>query len=97
MIEMDNLTNIRQGRVGGLDRVIEAEATMKQEQCRLFPAQRDRHQLRAFNVEEQAHTFTKTCMTHSPSLLPAAGTTCATLPIRGEFRPMAAVPILLSN
>jgi hypothetical protein len=60
MIEIVGLSNIRQGRVGGLvERVIEAEDTMKQEQCRLFPQRGTVTSFAPSTSKEQAHTFTK--------------------------------------
>src|SRR6266436_8692014 len=55
MIQIDDLRDIGQGRVGGLvDRMVEAGPAVKQEQCRLFPHHGTvRDQLRALDVEEQ--------------------------------------------
>src|SRR5260370_35134925 len=57
MIEIDDLRNIRQGRVGRLvDRVGEPGTTMQEQQCRPFP-----HgwtvwdQFCSFTIEEQQH------------------------------------------
>ena len=57
VVQKNDLSDIRQGRIGGsVDRVVEAGAAVKQQQCRLFPHDGTiRHQLGAFDVEEQAH------------------------------------------
>ena len=57
MIEIDDLRDIRQGRVGRpVDRVVEAGTAMQQQQCRPFPHGRTVwNQFCSFNIEEQPH------------------------------------------
>jgi hypothetical protein len=57
MVEIDNLGDIGQGRVGRPQgRVVCAGAAMQQEQCRLLPhGWTVRHELRALDIEEQPH------------------------------------------
>ena len=58
MVEIDDLGDVRQGRVGRLvDRVVGAGAAMEHQQGRLFPhGGTVRDQLRALDIEEQPHT-----------------------------------------
>jgi hypothetical protein len=57
MIEVDDLSDVGQRRIGGLvDRVVEAGAAMQEQQGRLFPhGGTVGHQLRTFDIEEQPH------------------------------------------
>jgi hypothetical protein len=57
MVQIDDLSDIRQGRVGRLvDRVVEAGAAMKQQQRRLFShGGTVRDELGALDVEKQPY------------------------------------------
>jgi hypothetical protein len=57
MVEIDDLGDIGQGRVGGLvNRMIEAGAAMKHQQGRLFPHHGTvGDELGALDIEEQPH------------------------------------------
>src|SRR5258707_15470064 len=73
MVEIDNLSALGQGRVRWfVDRVVKARASMKEDQCRLFPhGWTVRHQLGSFDVEEQAYPVYENM--HAPfSIRPAA-------------------------
>jgi hypothetical protein len=95
MIEIDDLNEIGQGRISRLvDRVIEAGATMEEQQCRLLPhGGTVRHQLGAFDIEEQAHTVHEN-IHHPGSGAAAARIACATLPTRVELRTSYAVALI---
>ena len=57
VVEIDDLGDIGQGRVGRpVDRVVETGTAMKHQQRRLFPHRRAvGHELRALDIEEQPH------------------------------------------
>jgi hypothetical protein len=70
MIEIDDLRDIGQGRVGGLvDRMVEAGAAVEEQQCRFFPHDRTIwDELRALDIEEQPHPVDEHMHGLSPSL-----------------------------
>ena len=57
MIEIDDLGDVRQGRIGrAVDRMVGAGTAMQQQQCRLFPHDGPvGHELRALDIEEQPY------------------------------------------
>ena len=70
MVEIDDLGDVGQGRVGGpVDRVVGAGSAMQHQQHRLFPHHRPvRNQLRALDIEEQPHPVHRYVHERAPSI-----------------------------